>query len=223
MLTRCPYPDCLIEYEVSTAEDVQNLAICVICPQCGRQANVKSIAILNSLKRKAERSSQILGDAISLDNKSRFIVLLEDIRSLWNVGSIFRTSDAVGVARLYLCGITGCPPRAQITKTALGAEEVVPWQYYIHPLDVIPSLQATGTCIIGLEKNSQSISLTTLLKETKISEPLCLIVGNEIQGLSPETIHYCDYVCHLPMAGSKESLNAAVAFAVAAYFIKEFI
>jgi tRNA G18 (ribose-2'-O)-methylase SpoU len=151
-----------------------------------------------------------------------FLVLIDNMRSLWNVGSIFRTADAAGVSLINLCGITGCPPKKEITKTALGAEETVPWQYFVHPFDVIPQIKDKGICIVGLERNHLSTNLTDLLKAKKISKPLCLVVGNENQGLSPEILDYCDYVCSLPMYGKKESLNAAVAFGIAAYLINEF-
>jgi 23S rRNA (guanosine2251-2'-O)-methyltransferase len=222
MLTRCPYPDCLVVSEIETADKIKSSVSNTVCPQCQRLGRVKSLEIVNSLGKRVRQNSQTqIFNSLPVQDE-HFQVVLEDIRSLWNVGSVFRTADAVGVSMLYLCGITGCPPRREITKTALGAEENVPWQYFVHTLDIIPALIASGVTIIGLERNHQSVGLTGLLREKKINKPLCLVVGNENDGLSPETIHYCHHLSSLPMKGKKESLNAAVAFAVAAYFINEF-
>ena len=170
-----------------------------------------------------KQNSNLDSIAIPLAQLAQFSVLLEDIRSLWNVGSIFRTADAAQVSQLYLSGITGCPPRPEITKTALGADEILSWQYVCHPLDVISLLKSAGVMIVGLERNDHSVSLVSALKNKKITQPLCLVVGNENAGLSPETIANCHLICDLPMKGIKESLNVASAFAVAAYFINEFI
>ena len=221
MLTRCPYPDCMFAYQAKVDATGQSFFAQIDCPQCKRKGRAKSLEIINSLQDRANKKNCQPDTDIFLNEENQFQVLLEDIRSLWNVGSIFRTADAVGVSMLYLCGITGCPPRSEIAKTALGAEEFIPWQYRVNPLDIIVPLKGKGVSIIGLERNGQSISLTAALKEGKISKPLCLVIGNENTGLSPETLHYCNYICNLPMRGTKESLNAAVAFGVAAYFINE--
>lgn len=223
MLTRCPYPDCTVVYEAAVAEIGQSSFAQIVCPQCERKGTARPLEIINSLQDKAKHRNCASGVDLSLSRANQFQVLLEDIRSLWNVGSIFRTADAVGASMIYLCGITGCPPRKEISKTALGAEKIISWQYRVHPLEIILSLKDQGVSIIGLERNGQSVSLTGLLKEGKISKPLCLVIGNENTGLSPETIHHCHHVCSLPMRGTKESLNAAVAFGIAAYFINEFV
>jgi tRNA G18 (ribose-2'-O)-methylase SpoU len=147
--------------------------------------------------------------------------ILEDLRSLWNVGSIFRTADAAGVS-LYLTGITGCPPRKEIAKTSLGAEFSVDWRYYAHALDVVPELKAKGLYIVGLERCDRSVSLKDFREGKKQGQSLALIVGNEVAGISPETLSYCDAIIDLPMEGKKESLNAAVAFGIAAYALQFF-
>jgi tRNA G18 (ribose-2'-O)-methylase SpoU len=149
--------------------------------------------------------------------------IIEDIRSLMNVGSIFRTADAAGISQLYLCGITGCPPRKEIAKTSLGAENSVNWEYLAHPLDIISTLKRRGVTILALEKTEHSKPLPDLLAEGVISKPLCFVVGNEITGVSPEVLANCDHVCHLPMKGCKESLNVSVAFGIAAYLLELFL
>jgi tRNA G18 (ribose-2'-O)-methylase SpoU len=149
--------------------------------------------------------------------------IVEDVRSLFNVGSIFRTADAAGISQLYLCGITGYPPRKEIAKTSLGAEDHVNWQYVAHPLEIIPALKSEGITIVGLEKTESSKLLTELLKDGRLTKPICIVVGNEVTGISPEVLVNCDLVCHLPMKGYKESLNVSVAFGAAAYLLDTFL
>jgi tRNA G18 (ribose-2'-O)-methylase SpoU len=145
-------------------------------------------------------------------------VLLEDIRSLWNVGSIFRTADGAGFSRLFLCGITGCPPRKEIAKTSLGAEDTIAWEFHRNALEVLPRLKSQGVTIIGLERTTESVPLSHAAAQQNDS-PICLVLGNEVTGISLETLSLCDVICDLPMRGVKESLNVAVAFGIAAYMI----
>lgn len=141
------------------------------------------------------------------------MVLLNNIRSLHNVGSIFRTSDGAGVSKLFLCGQTGYPPRPDISKTALGAEEVVDWEYWIDPIECIEHLKKKGVQIVALEQTKGSIDY----KKFKPEYPLCLVVGNEIDGVSDELLDLCDAFIEIPMRGKKQSLNVSVAFGVAIY------
>jgi 23S rRNA (guanosine2251-2'-O)-methyltransferase len=152
-----------------------------------------------------------------------FMVLIENVRSLWNVGSILRTSDAAGFKKVYLTGITGCPPRKEIAKTSLGAENYVSWHYFADSSVVLSELRQQQVSIIGLEYTEDSQPLSTALNAGRIHTPLCLIVGNEECGIDPQTLQFCDLVCHLPMRGTKTSLNVAVAYGVAAYAIAETI
>jgi tRNA G18 (ribose-2'-O)-methylase SpoU len=141
-------------------------------------------------------------------------VLLDNIRSLYNVGSIFRTSDGGRITRLILTGYTPHPPRKEIEKTALGATESVPWEYVRDPLEAIAGLKREGTTICALEHTSASVPYYTV---DKGSFPLCLVVGNEITGVSPAILAEADMAVDIPMYGMKQSLNAAVAYAVALY------
>jgi 23S rRNA (guanosine2251-2'-O)-methyltransferase len=151
--------------------------------------------------------------------------LLEDIRSLWNVGSIFRTADGAGVSHLYLCGITGVPPRKEIAKTSLGAEDVVPWSYHPYAVSAVREIKSAGIRLIGLERTigstyvKRSRPLSELLPITT-AQPICLAVGNEVTGLSAEILSACDEIAELPMLGVKESLNVAVAFGAATYLFR---
>ncbi len=147
-------------------------------------------------------------------NHSSFYVILENVRSLYNVGAAFRTSDGCNISKLYLAGFTGCPPRQEISKTALGAEDQVPWEHVDDALQAIEKLRQENTCqIVGVEKTPKSVSYT----DFRFSFPTCLVFGNEIMGVSQATLAACDEVVHIPMLGSKESLNVATAYGVVLY------
>ncbi len=222
MLTRCSYLDCLNQYKIESTDKVKSYLVNEFCPQCHRLSRAKPVEIIDKLMSKEKFFSKADNTNDLARKNGQFYALLEDIRSLWNVGSMFRTADAADISRLYLSGITGCPPSKEISKTALGAEQTLFWRYIYSPLNIIPALKELGMLILGLERNEKSVHLVSLLKNKIIKKPVCLIVGNENAGLSPEVMAYCDYICDLPMKGSKESLNVASAFAVAAYFINEF-
>ena len=145
--------------------------------------------------------------------KKSVYVLLNNIRSLHNVGSIFRTADGAGVKKLFLCGQTGYPPREEISKTALGAEEVVPWEYHIDPIDCIKKLKNRGIQMVALEQTKKSIDYSKF----KPKHPICLVLGHEIDGISEEILELCDAAIEIPMNGEKKSLNVSVAFGVAIY------
>jgi 23S rRNA (guanosine2251-2'-O)-methyltransferase len=140
--------------------------------------------------------------------------LLCDIRSQHNVGSMFRTADGAGLDRLYLCGETAYPPRDGITKTALGAEEAIPWEYGLDPLECAKSLIDKGVRLIALETDSRSIDYR---KIGPMGGSVCLIVGNEVGGIPSNLLRLCETSIRIPMRGKKESLNVSVAFGVAAY------
>ncbi|MDZ7265194.1 MAG: RNA methyltransferase [candidate division KSB1 bacterium] len=142
-------------------------------------------------------------------------VVLDNIRSLYNVGSIFRTSDAAGVEKLYLTGITGQPPRLEISKAALGADQSVPWEYVADPVSIVQQLKARGYSIVVLEHTDQSCSY----HEVAYRFPLCLIVGHEISGISDAVVELADIAVEIPMFGLKRSLNVAVAYGIAIYEI----
>lgn len=142
-------------------------------------------------------------------------VVCHNIRSLYNVGSIFRTADATGVTKLYLGGYTGYPPRKEIEKTALGAEGYVPWEHHPQTWRLLARLKAQGVHIVALENNVRRASLD--IYEFAPAFPLALLLGNEVRGLSEAMLRRADRVVHIPMYGRKESLNVAVAFGVAVY------
>ena len=141
-------------------------------------------------------------------------VLLDNIRSLYNVGSIFRTSDGARIAKLFFCGHTPYPPRKEIDKTALGATLTVPWEYVKDASSVIGRLKSLGIRICVLEHTDESRKYYTL---TKKDFPLCLVVGSEIAGVSKDIIAQADMAVEIPMMGMKQSLNAAVAYGIAVF------
>ena len=140
-------------------------------------------------------------------------VLLHNIRSAHNVGSIFRTCDAAGVSRVYLTGYTPAPTdrfgRAQkdIAKTALGAERSVPWEYRKNPFTVISKLRDEGRHIVAVEQTPRSIDY----RKFKSGKPTVFVLGNEVRGISKGILNACDSVVEIPMHGKKESLNVSVA------------
>jgi tRNA G18 (ribose-2'-O)-methylase SpoU len=160
-----------------------------------------------------EREREVRGGDGADIRRLPVAVLLEDVRSLWNVGSIFRTADACGVGQLVLTGITGYPPRQQIAKTALGAEEAVPWRYRADPQQALEQLVADSYSPVAIETSSRAVSL----EEMQWPHRICLVVGNEVAGVSPQILDACPQHVFIPMRGVKDSMNVAVAFGIAAY------
>lgn len=140
-------------------------------------------------------------------------VILENIRSLYNVGAIFRTSDGAGVSKIFLCGITAVPPNKEIAKTALGAEKFVKWEYQEEAVDVISRLRGDGVQIVGVEIAKGA----TGYWETSLNFPICLVFGHETDGVSKEVLDLCDKKVFVPMFGKKESLNVEAAFSTVVY------
>ena len=145
-----------------------------------------------------------------------FCVVLNNIRSLHNVGSIFRTADGAGVEKIWLCGITGYPPQGGIAKTALGSENHVPWEYREDGLKLLKELKSKGYQIVLLEQIQGSIGYD----QVKLKAPVCLVLGNEVSGIADALLDLCDQAVEIDMAGIKNSLNVAVAFGVMAYQIR---
>jgi tRNA G18 (ribose-2'-O)-methylase SpoU len=139
--------------------------------------------------------------------------VLVNIRSLYNVGSIFRTSDACGIKKLYLVGFTPTPEHPKLHKTALGAENKIEWENTRMASNLIKKLKKEGYKIVALETGEESLDLYSYRPSAKIA----LIVGNEIKGISKATLKACDAVLKIPMEGMKESLNVEVAFALGVY------
>lgn len=148
------------------------------------------------------------------EERTPVVVVLDNVRSLYNVGSIFRTSDGALVRKLILSGYTPRPPRKEIEKTALGATESVPWEYASTAIQAVKECRKQGYKIFSLELTDESISYDAISRR---DFPLCLVVGNEITGVSKEVIEECDRAVEIPMFGIKQSLNVAVAYGIVLY------
>lgn len=149
--------------------------------------------------------------------KIKVVVVLDNIRSLHNVGSLFRTSDAFALEALYLCGITGQPPHKEITKTALGSDLSVDWKHYKTTIEAVDMLKADGYTIVGLEQTEGSMFLNDweIAPNTKI----VLVAGSEVDGIEQEIVNACDVLVEIPQFGTKHSLNVSVATAIALWHI----
>ncbi|NTV93170.1 MAG: RNA methyltransferase [Chlorobiaceae bacterium] len=146
--------------------------------------------------------------------KHPVILLLDNIRSMWNVGAMFRTADAAGIEKIILTGYTAVPPRKEIDKTALGAQDTVCWEYCESALEAVATLKASGVKICALEIAEPSRPYTAMQKK---DFPLCLVVGNEVDGIGDELLRECDEVIEIPQYGAKHSLNVAVAAGVSLF------
>jgi len=140
--------------------------------------------------------------------KTPFIIVLDNIRSHSNVGSVFRTADAFLTESIYLCGITAIPPHREIQKTALGATESVEWKYFSHTAEAVKELKLKGYKIIGIEQAEGSVSLADFVPEPGIR--YALVFGHEVNGVDQAIINECDYVVEIPQFGTKHSFNIAV-------------
>lgn len=139
--------------------------------------------------------------------------LLDNVRSAWNVGSMFRTADAAGLAGLYLGGFTPTPPRPDMEKTALGATETVPWDYWPDAAACARAVRAGGVPLVVLEQAPGAVDW----EAAELPFPHCFVVGHEVRGVCPEVLAQADLVVEIPMFGAKRSLNVAVSFGLLAY------
>lgn len=145
--------------------------------------------------------------------RSEIYALLDNVRSLHNVGAIFRTSDGILLKKLYLCGISGFPPRKEISKTALGAEELVPWEYNDDAVAVIKKLKRKNIKIVAVELAHGSVSY----EEANYDFPVCFVFGHEVEGISDEVMELVDMAVTVPMLGRANSLNVATCYGIIVY------
>jgi tRNA G18 (ribose-2'-O)-methylase SpoU len=175
------------------------------------------LSALNTTKPEKPRARQVSGS---------LAVLLDNIRSAWNVGSILRSADGFGFTHAYLCGITPTGDNEAVTKTSLGAEDSVPWSYHKNAVKLVKGLKAEGWQVFALEDDERAISLES---RDALATPLnrggdppdldVLIVGNEVTGIDPELLELSDTIFYIPMRGEKKSFNVAIAFGIAAYAV----
>lgn len=134
------------------------------------------------------------------------VVVLDNVRSLSNVGAVFRTADAFRIGELFLCGITACPPHREIHKTALGADETVRWRYFPTTREACEELKAMGYKIVAVEQVEGSV----MLQDFEMTPNTAFIMGNEVEGVSEEALPFCDSAVEIPQVGTKHSLNVSV-------------
>lgn len=181
------------------------------CPRCGALAPlVATIRNDSTCNRRATQTAP--GPAVE--------VLLDNIRSTFNVGAMFRTADGAGLERLHLCGLTPTPDHPKVAKTALGAEHAVPWQAWTNALDAAANARQRGLRIWALEVGQNALSLFETAPLLRSPQPILLIVGNEVSGIDPDLLAQAERCIWIPMHGYKRSLNVAIAFGVIAYFLR---
>lgn len=163
-------------------------------------------------KLKLEELNRITVDQFKEADKNPICILLDNVRSLHNVGSAFRTADAFSIEKIYLTGITGVPPHREIQKTALGATESVSWEYIESPASAVQQLKDKGYQIVIVEQTDESVALQKFHPEK--NEKLCLVFGNEVNGVSDEVIALADLAVEIPQSGTKHSLNIAVCLGI---------
>jgi tRNA G18 (ribose-2'-O)-methylase SpoU len=189
----CPNPDCLLRFPGVAG---------VACPLC------KTVTELLADRGEAPARQEEAP-------RHELALLLDNVRSVFNVGSIFRTADGCGVKEIYLCGISPTPDHASMKKTALGAEKSIPWQQHNNSVLLAQELLQAGRRLWALESSADS---TDLFAEALECPPgLILVVGNEVTGVDPGLLALCERTLHIPMRGSKASLNVATAAGIAAY------
>lgn len=147
-------------------------------------------------------------------------VVLDNIRSLSNIGSIFRTCDGFGIGILYLCGITATPPHREITKTALGATETVQWQHNGSTIEVVQNLQANGFVVVAVEQVENKVWLQGWTQNLQPDSKVAIVLGNEVDGVQEEVIAACDYCVEIPQFGSKHSFNVATTAGIVLWELK---
>ncbi len=163
-------------------------------------------------KLKLEELGRITPEEYRDAGKIPVVIVLDNVRSLHNVGSAFRTADAFRVEKIYLTGITGTPPNREIQKTALGATESVPWEYVASPEEIVAKLRQEGYVIAAVEQTDQSTPLNTFEPESE--RRYVLVFGNEVNGVSEPVIDLSDLAIEVPQMGSKHSLNVSVCLGI---------
>jgi tRNA G18 (ribose-2'-O)-methylase SpoU len=189
----CPSPDCLLRFPGVPG---------VACPLC--KTTTQLVAERDEAPTRQEEAP-----------RRELSLLLDNVRSVFNVGSIFRSAEGCGVKQIYLCGISPTPDHASMKKTALGAESMIPWQQHNNSLLLAEELAAAGRPLWALESSADS---TDLFAEQLDAPPgLVLVLGNEVTGVDPGLLALCERILHIPMRGEKASLNVATAAGIAAY------
>jgi 23S rRNA (guanosine2251-2'-O)-methyltransferase len=196
---QCSSPDCNLRFPAPAMDGI-------VCPLCKSEIRKTNLA-----------TDYQTGGVPLRQSMDGFSILLDNLRSVYNVGSILRTSDGAGVQHAYLCGITPTPLHRRLSKTALSAEIHTSWSYHPNGVEQVKELKSSGYFIIGLETANNARDL--FVEPSIPAKNTILVVGNEICGIDPAIIELCDTIYSLPMLGKKKSLNVAVSFGIAAYHL----
>lgn len=205
----CPQPGCGLRFTIPVDSEQAHDSKARLCPACG----VLLETVGDTFPRLSVETKMVDTPGVHLD------VLLDNIRSAWNVGSMLRTSDGAGVHKVHLCGVTALPDNPKVAKTSLGAEKSLPWSFCANGVAAARALKDEGMRLWALEGGPRSSSLFDSVDDIP-GFPIVLVVGNELSGVDPGILDLCERVVCLPMQGVKGSLNVAVAFGIAVYFIR---
>lgn len=159
-------------------------------------------------KQKLDELGRLTEEAYKKASKIPLVLVLDNIRSAYNVGSFFRSADAFRIKKIYLCGISATPPHKEILKTAIGAEDTVAWEYVADAEQCAQELKDSGFTLVGIEQTDESVSLQDV--EIKTDQFYALVFGNEVDGLSAEVLPLLDYAVEVPQFGTKHSFNVSV-------------
>ncbi len=159
-------------------------------------------------KLKIQEMRRLSVEQFRLEEKTPLVVVLDHVRSLYNVGSVFRTADAFRLAGVALCGITATPPHAEIHKTALGAEDSVAWHYYPHTEEAVRQLHRDGFCVLAVEQCRGSVPLQKFVPQS--GQRYAIVLGNEVKGVQQSVVDLCDGCLEIPQFGTKHSMNVSV-------------
>jgi 23S rRNA (guanosine2251-2'-O)-methyltransferase len=203
-IVQCMRPGCRFRYPVSADQPVR-----AHCPKCSGPTQVVE-SPYSSLKIETNKETA---------SGAPVEALLDNIRSTFNVGAMIRAADGAGVRHLHLCGITPTPDHPKVSKTALGAEFAVPWSQHWDAVEIASARKKDGMRLWSLEGGSDADSLFETLPDL-LGPPILLMVGNEISGVDPGLLALCERKIAIPMLGVKESLNVAIAFGIAVYFLR---
>lgn len=177
------------------------------CPHCLGEVKV--------VFQKTIRGESMRRDKSIQQTAGQRAVLLDNIRSAWNVGSILRSADGFGFHQVYLCGITSTPESEAVKKTSLGAEDSIQWSYHKNAVELVQKLKSDGWKVYALEEDKRAIEIG---KQVLLNNENCLVIlGSEVTGVDEELLSLCDEIFYIPMQGEKRSLNVAIAFSVAAF------
>lgn len=212
---QCSREDCRLRFPVAADSHLGDR-----CPHCGAETTVDVAYDTFDARVPASQPSGPDSGA-QRPGGPALEVLLDNVRSLRNVGSMFRTADGAGVAHMHLCGFTPTPAHPQMAKTALGAEASVPWTLHRDGAAAASWLVSSGRRLWALEGGPRSVEFnSSLAGEVRSGPPVVLVLGHEVSGVDPRILERCEKVLRLPMLGMKGSLNVSVAFGVAVYWLR---